>query len=735
MAASYCLPRSLVTKFTEATKPGGSLDPYELQDLAPDSRRLALERVLGDADHAKEVNAAFEEKLLLRYKDGFQQWREKLVAPEAIKETIADQINKLDSRILDPKTSGDIYKDLAEKKLGFQVNKAEAKQIFTAASDVKQAKAAWDVTLRTDVTAKDYFNLLRGKYSKAGKGLTADEVQTQYNTVQARNDYGQSLQNLNDVMTQVRGDQSLVNKIMNLSTVAKTLETGIGHFSGFGVQLWGSWTQPATYSGFIEQLKYFKDEKNYQQLQNYIISHPYYDLAVKSRLGLTDLKGLTSKREEEIQSKILQDGMDWVAKKTGLPINILAASSRAFTGYLNYVRFDTFTRYVDAIKRVNPDDVYGESPVVQQAAAVVNTLSGRANLGSAKIDAVAGPLLNTVLFTARKTMADINMSNPFWYGNILLKAYKTGNWEVAKRAIAPLMGQIAIVYGTLNLVHSLHPFGWDADINPISQSGGELVSPSGEKINISGSARTFVRLWARILEQKEIETDGKEVQLGGTGPYADNTLTLIGKEIRGRLGPNAGFLTDFALHTDAIGREFNIGTELKDKLAPIVMKNFIDYWNNNPQHALTDMPILTSLAGVPMSSPLPLGERNGLDAWGEDYNKSWFHDPSQNDLVDSEMKKIGLKAQFPGRSVNGNKLNDEQYTAYIKLAGTDAKQRLQTLMSGPGWDSTPTAMKQFQVKMIEQTSQIGAQATLHLGSLNTSNDLVQQSLDKVLNLK
>lgn len=735
---AYCLPRSFVAKFIKESGNGGSIEPSKLYNMDSPTRRAALAKVLGDETHAKEVNALFEEKVLLpAYKYGVGDYLKRVTAPEATKKILADTIANLDPKILNPKNSKDFFEDLAEKTLGFQTTEAEAKRVFQDANNVKKTQADLEANILTKVTPKEHFQAVRGK-----PGVPTP----QRDAAIARNNYGATVQKLNETMSDIAHQPNLVNSILSLTYAPKTLETGFLHLSAFGVQLWGSWTSPHVWSGFVEQIKYFADEENYKQLQSYIISHPDYKYAIDGKLGLTDIKGLTKFREEDVQSPLLQNVNTWLAEKTGLPINVFRASSRGFTGYLNYVRFNSFVDYLNALRNVDSDSVHLDSQSVRDAANAVNNLSGRANIGAADKYSGIVPLANTVVFTLRKTVADFKLAGtlatlnaPGYFsaikaaadeghgGFLYIEAIKNGNYAVANKLLLQSIGAVAISATTIGLIHKLHPFGITAEVNPLAQSFGEAETPSGQKINLAGPLRTLVRLGARLAYNKTINNAGQVEELGGKGPEATSAGQLILQEIRNKLGPLAGFFTDYFMGEDSVGRQFNLGVEARAKLEPIVIKNFIDYYMNNPSKALSDIPILSSAFGISVASPLPPGEKEGLTVWGENYNKYIVSDPGR-DAVDEELKHLGIYEKFPPQTINGVKLTSQQYKAYIQLSGTDAKQRLQSVISSPNWANTSTFSKKMQVNMIISTSQQTAQMQLFAGSSGGDNDIIAKGI-------
>src|SRR5258708_32673566 len=74
---SYCLPPKFASAFLNALK-AGKIDPVDLASMTSAERRGVFEGIVGE-EHAPEVNALFESKLLLKDKQtGLVNWAMKI---------------------------------------------------------------------------------------------------------------------------------------------------------------------------------------------------------------------------------------------------------------------------------------------------------------------------------------------------------------------------------------------------------------------------------------------------------------------------------------------------------------------------------------------------------------------------------------------------------------------------------------------------------------------------------
>lgn len=677
---SWCLPRNLSNAFLDAIK-DGRLSPMKLMSMSSAERRAAFGEILGP-DNAHEINASFEKTMLLKdQKRGLVTWANKVSGiTEPVRRDILNTISKLD-RVLQPEEERGFLADLAAKKLGVTVTAEEAKAIFQLSQTAETAKA---------------------------------EMLKDISNVGNRVAYGRALLDLKDQIESLKPNgQTLVHKLVDVLNIPKSALTSILHFSAPFVQGWGMLSTKVAWNGFSKMFQYFASEANYRDLNAYIISHPDYGLAVDGRLGVTKLGDKLSAREEAIQSTLVEQANQWLTDRTGVP-NLVRASSRAFTGYLNYVRFNRFVDLLNAA-RLGGEDVSEGSQVVKDLARVVNNFTGRGELGTDDRYSSIGPVLNTVFFSPRKVIATMEMFNPVNYVNPKIS-------PTARMAgMRQLAGSLIATSAVLALAKAM---GASVDPDPRSANFAKIVI-GGEKLDMTGGNAVYVRLLARIATNQEITSHGKLIQLG-EGYRATTRADLVANYIRGKLSPIAGFLADALYGKDPIGRPFNVTDEMRDKLMPITMSSFLNFATNDPGNSAAIIPSLAALFGVGLESPLPPMSHSGMDVWGQPLGStgSWQADP-----VNKEFETLGYTPSFPMNTIRGVKLDPQQYNQYVQTSGRLAYMRLESVIGTQGWNGVPSGERLKVMKDVIRKSRDAAATAIMLQSQGSSHDILKQATD------
>lgn len=739
---TYCLPRGLVAAFNQAAIPGGKLDPYKLRNMSSPNRRTLLAEVVGD-DNAVKLNTAFEKKTLPRYKDALTDWVKESVEDPEVRKNIVDKISAVDSRILDPVDRKAFLEDVAASSLKTKVTMEQAKTVFALAKNAMDLKKTWEQGLIHDIPYEDFYNHLKGEPTR----LSKDQRQI----VIDRNNYFKAVTDLTDTVESMKPSgktftQRLLNWGGQVLLTPKTIQTGILHFSAFDVQLWGSWSEPSVRSGFLNQFKYFANEDNYNFLKAWIMTNPKYDLAVKYKLGLTDLSDKMINREENIPSGLLRELNEYAAKGAGLvtgkerrPINIVAASSRAFTGYQNYVRAHVFYNLVDQLKAKDPEIDLNDSKLVQDAAEVTNNFTGRANLGKGDRYGWLSPILNAVFFAPRKAVAIAQMFNPLEYVKlyahgleagiepakeilgldhdltpmehiqVLAEAVRQGNYVVANHAVKNVMSSLAITGALLFLAQASQPLtGYSSHFRPWDQSFGTITAPNGERLGLSGGVATWLRLIGQLVSGRYVNREGAESELGD-GYHATTKEELVDRWVRNKLGSTAGAIADWILESTAIGQSPEWTVEARQHLQPILSETVFSYYYNQPDKAWTDLPMLLFMVGAEVESPLPTPTRQGYTFWGED--SPTLHDPVRT-KYDSRMASLGVPEAIPVDTIKGVKLNDQQYQEYVKMFGTLNSQFMGNLFDSDLFSNLSKTQQKTQVKRAIALSRKMSQAQI-----------------------
>lgn len=647
--ADYCLPPELANAFLGKLK-DGTLTPGKLMDMSSAERRKAFGDIIGE-DHAENVNALFEGKMLLKDQQrGMVTWAKQVAGiSEARRNDILSRIDKLD-RVLNPKEEREFLADLAARKLGVTVTADEAKEIFGLSQAAKTAKA----TMLSDMS-----------------------------NVDNRIAYGRAIMDMQEKIESLKqSGRTWTELAIDAANAPKTLLTGFLHFSAPFVQNWGMLTINRSWEAFGQMFRYFADEENYKNLNAYIISHPDYQLAVDGKLGITKLGDKLSAREEAIQSSLVEQANKYLSEKTGVP-NVIRASSRAFTGYLNYVRFNRFTDLLQAA-RMNGEDVKVGSSIVRDLAKVVNDFTGRGAIGTGDKYASAVPALNAAFFAPRKLSATINMFNPKRYLDPSVS-------PIARQAaIRQLSGSLIATGAILGIARAM---GARVDSDPRSADFAK-VNIKGEKLDMTGGNAIYARLLARVATGQEITSKEKLIELG-QGFRATTRADLVLSYLRGKLAPAAAFMADALYGKDQIGRPFSVTNEAQEHLIPIVVKNFLDYAMNNPNDTVAFLPALSSMFGVELESPLPPLPGRERDIWGEKLNP--MADAS-SDPLNRTLAHIGYSPGYAPKKIRGVTLNPEQYDVYQQYSGRLMRRAIGNVTSTNGFDRLPIGMQEQIVR-------------------------------------
>lgn len=568
-----CLPKELSQRFIKALK-DRVITPEKFSMMDSSERHAILEGIVGK-DRARDVNALFESKLLMKdQQTGITNWAREVAgkSPEIARDMIS-RVNKMET-VLKPTELKSFLADLAAKKVGADVTVEESAKVLQLAKDAQEAKKIRD-TKATSENIRSY-GRAKGKFG----------------------DYIDSLK--------PSAEKNFANVMSEIINVPKSALTSILHFSAAGVQLWGSIATPQFWKGAVEQFKYFANEENYKNAQADISGHPDYDIARRAGLGITSIDGKLNDREEAIQSSLLQKGSKYISDKTGLP-DFIRASSRAFTGYMNYVRFGRFEDLLNAA-RMKGTDVSKGSSAAEDLADVVNSFSGRGKklLG---IDLSKNQAeMNALLFSPRKIAGAMDMFNPMKYFDQSIDP------TARKAAITQLTGSLLATTALLTLGKLV---GGQVETNPIGTNFGK-IKIGNSTIDVTGGNASYVRLIAQLITNKEKSSTGKITNLGGiltttskTGKVSNTSFKAPSRSdqfltyVRDHTAPVASAIWDWASGSNVVGQPVTIGSELKQELVPLVGQAFYDMYKNDPETFKKIWPLLPSIFGFSTQSNAP----------------------------------------------------------------------------------------------------------------------------------
>jgi len=519
----FCLNRNLAGDFIKKLK-NGEINPDELAKMTSKERRAFFAGFLGD-DNAKQVNALFESKLLLKnQKQGMITWAKKFgnLKPEARRDIIS-RINRLD-KALNPAEEKLFLEDLASTKLGADVTVEEAKEIS------KLAKNAEELRLKA-----------------------VDENISLETKKQAETDYGMSLIKFSEYKNSIiPSDFKVTNFFTNVGNLSKTLMSTFD-VSMYFRQGWGVMSTKEFWKNFPSGLRFFISENSYQKSLASILGHQNFDKAKTAKLGITKLSSKLSEREEAFQSSLLDK----------LPV--FRGSQRAFIGFLNKVRFDRFNSLLEKAELAG-EPVHKGSQTLDDIANVVNNFSGRGSLGKKDQFGNIAPVLNLALFSPRKITATVQMFNPKNFFDPRIS--KTAR----KAQFRQLIGSLAMSVSGLAFAKMM---GADVETDPTSSDFGK-AKMNDSRIDFTGGNATYAHLLARLLTGTTKSSTTGRVYTLGQGYKPTTELTLVARFARNKLSPITSFMANMLAGVDYKGDPVDVGQEVKDRMRPLIISSIIE---------------------------------------------------------------------------------------------------------------------------------------------------------------
>ena len=325
------------------------------------------------------------------------------------------------------------------------------------------------------------------------------------------------------------------------------------------------------WSSLDDMMKSLVSEKNYTTLMQTIESKPTYDLAKKSGLSLTSLDNILS-REEAYMSK-------WAEKIPGV-----RASERAYVGFLNKLRSDTFDSLITSAEKSGRELT---PELTRSIAKYINTSTGRGSLGSLEKAAVE---LNYVFFSPRMISSRLTMMNPAYY----IKA----DPFVRKEALKSLFA-LAAAGETVSELGRLA--GGTVNNDPTNPDF-QKVKIGNTRLDPYGGFQQYIVAASRLMSGKSTSSTSGKTWTMGENFVAPTRLSTVANFARSKLSPVASFAADLLQGKDFSGQPINVPKEIADRFTPMLIQDIIGLAKEDP-------------------SLLPLGIPAALGMGLQSYNK------------------------------------------------------------------------------------------------------------------
>lgn len=315
-------------------------------------------------------------------------------------------------------------------------------------------------------------------------------------------------------------------------------------------------------------------QKGYDTVQQSIREHPsgYFEpkissttgkvgksFAEESGLSLTDV---LDNNEEVFRSK-------WAEKIPGVK-----PSNRAFVGFLNKLRSDTFANMVDLAKQQgkNPET---DKVLAKQIADFVNMSTGRGNLG--RLEPIAKELADG-FFAPRLIASKIQR-----YGQVLNPKFYTEMDPMVRSA--QLKSLLATAGTGLMMGEAAKLAGAEVNNDP-TNTDFRKIKIGDTRLDVFGGDQQYLVAAARLLSGKSTSSiSGKTTDLTA-GRFGQKTRSSVAEDFfTQKLAPLPSFVWAWMKGRDFDGTPFEMKKALLQRTVPIVAQDLEDLIKKEPNLA------------------------------------------------------------------------------------------------------------------------------------------------------
>lgn len=627
--STFCLVPEAIERFKNGLR-DGTIDPYKLNQLSSDERRAIFSKVVG-ADVAKEVNASFESKILLKnQKYAYTAWAKKVanITPETRRDIIS-RIEKID-HILNPTEEQGFLKDLAAKKLGIDVSQEEAKNISDLSNKVSQTRA-----LQKD----------DGTFDKNSDRLSYGKAKVELGNYVNKLKLKAEKPSLGHLATHPG------KAITTLASTGKSIQASLDDSALFR-QGWKTlFTNPLTWQrnarkSFVDIAKEFSGKDVLDQVHADIVSRPNYERMQKA--------GLATSNVEE-------------AYPTALPgkIPILGraykASESAYTGFLYRQRADIFDRYIDIMKRtgVNIDD----KVQLKALGKLVNSLTGRGHLGGLE---PAANTINSVFFSPRSVKSNIDTLTAHQF-------QKNITPFVRKQAAISTAKVIAGTAAVFAIANAAKP--GSVELDPRSTDFGK-IRIGDTRFDVTGGMDAIATLAARLVTQSSKTSTTGKVAKFGNGFGQPNATDILTQFFENKLSPAASVIKDLVTQKTYSGTKPTAKGEIGGFFNPLPVVN-VQELRSDPNSANK---LLSSIA-------------DSLGIVTNTYGNTPTGTHGANSKVSNALKDAQFSVNPPQHTERKVNLTPAQYNQFESQSNQLFVQSVNKALADPAYRALPSNLK------------------------------------------
>lgn len=539
--AKFCLTKETIVRFKKGLK-DREIDPFKLATMESLARREFLAKYVG-VDAAKEVNALYESKLLLKnQKAGFITWAKRVGGlTKEVRRDLISRIERLD-RVLSPKEQEMFLSDLASTKLGVEVTETEAKAISELSTKLSELRGSFDVKKEewtsqkdadmygaTQVALENYIN-----YLKEGETSIPQMLKDRGYKFKA-----ESEKNLTRATGKLLLDTAKTIADNSISLVATLDDSFMGRqgimnlLSGHPI-IWSK-TFLSSLSDFAKTLG---GKKADDALLAKIYSDPLYMNGEYKKAKIMDT------REEQFPTSIPE-------KIPGLG-RLFKASEVAFKNSSLRMRTQMYTLQRN-IKTSRNIEITDEE--IEGMGKVVNSLSARGHLGRAGDNSI----VRLLMWAPKMLKADIDIITAHSFDDIP----KSDRWTARANLAKIIIATVAI-----NTIAGLN--GKEVELDPRSSDFMKL----DKKYGYLRGVPQVITLMARMITG-QYKTASGEVVAYEPGFGKRSRLDALYAFLRGKAPPATGAVYDSLAGEDFQGNAPTFSSILLQRGVPISIQNLL----------------------------------------------------------------------------------------------------------------------------------------------------------------
>jgi len=281
-----------------------------------------------------------------------------------------------------------------------------------------------------------------------------------------------------------------------------------------------------------------------------IKAHPNYDLARESGLSLTT-SGKLGVNEDMFRSHIAERIPVWG--------KVVQGSERAYVGFLNKLRFDTFNNMIEQAQKIGHD--VHDPAVGAGIARYINVMTGRGGLGSFEKSVKE---LNNVLYSPGLISSRLQiLSAPVQSiaGKGFIADLPKGMRMEAVKSYVGIIGFNTAVLTTAAIA------GKGANLNPLSSDFLKLKD-GDTRLDFGGGLSQYITVAARAIMRQRVTSGDKGVTkaLKGQGNTPlDNDVTFV----MNKMHPTLSLLLDQQRGKSTVGEPFEWQKAIIERLTPM----------------------------------------------------------------------------------------------------------------------------------------------------------------------